>query len=178
MVTYIPTTSSTLLSGIYIPASKDSLLMNDGTNWVGINLTGDATVSASITINTGAVTGVKIQAKTVSNDRLYTTARGSIKVGDPTSSVVDLPVGKTGQFLMSNGTDLVYNSLSGDILSVSGTGLVTCNNTPIIPLIVNYTTVVADNGSTYTNDSATTPIIITLCPPSAGLNYRIITVTP
>ena len=92
------------------------------------NVSSDATIAAggALTIADNAVTLAKLAGIT----------RGSIIVGDSSGDPSALALGSAGQIAVSDGDDLIYRSLSGDV-TMAGNGAVTIANDAVEASMIN-----------------------------------------
>lgn len=106
--------------------ASGTFLGGNATTVVAQTMSGDATLNGAgaITIATGAITSAKIldgtiatgdiAANAVTNALLAGMTRGTTKVGNSTGAASDLAVGTASQFLATDGTDVLYRTMSGD----------------------------------------------------------------
>jgi len=96
--------------------TSGQILIGNGTTMVSVAVSGDVTIAA-----TGAVT---IAANAVTNAKLAGMTRGTVKTGNSSGAAADLAASTSGAVLMGNGTDVVSQGLTGDVV-LSGAGLAT-----------------------------------------------------
>ena len=88
------------------------LLQSDGTDVSYVAMSGDATIASG-----GALT---IADNAVSLAKMAGLTRGNIIIGDVSGDPSGLSPGTAAQMLQSNGTDVAYVSLSGDVTIAAG----------------------------------------------------------
>lgn len=99
--------------------TSGQILIGDGTDIKSVAVSGDATLAS-----TGALT---IANNAITNPKLASMVRGTIKVGGVGNAATDLNAKTAGQILMGNGTDLISVPVTGD-LSITPAGVATVNN--------------------------------------------------
>jgi hypothetical protein len=94
------------------------------------------------TIGALSVDTANIAANAVSNAKLATLARGSIKVGGPANAVTDVVAKTSGRILVGDGTDLNSVAVSGDVtLSSAGAVAIGAGKvTPQMNMVLTKTT--------------------------------------
>jgi hypothetical protein len=102
-------------------------LQSDGTDVAYVSLSGDATLNAgAITIADNAVTLAKMAGL----------ARGRIILGDSSGDPSALALGSNAQILISDGNDLAYASVSGD-LTITNAGVTAIGATKVTDAMLN-----------------------------------------
>lgn len=121
---------------------------NVGAGSVGVYLNDGTTTSSDFnvvgTIGALSVDTANIAALAVTNAKLYTTARGSIKVGGAGNVVSDLVAKSSGYILVGDGTDLKSVAVSGDV-TLSTAGAVAIGAGKVTPQMRSVLTKVTEN---------------------------------
>ena len=92
----------------------------------------------------GAFDGQVIQDETIPLIKLVSIARGSLVVGNASLYAQEFALGTSGKILQSNGVDLVYNPVTGDI-SIDNTGLTAIGANKIVNSQINSSAAIAFN---------------------------------
>lgn len=99
--------------------TSGQILVGDGTDLISVPVSNDATMAS-----TGALT---IANSVITNAKLASMTRGTVKVGGLGNVATDLNAKTSGQILIGNGTDIVSVPITGDA-SISPAGVVTINS--------------------------------------------------
>ena len=134
------------LNGIdLLPQTGNLVLASSNTQWSSVSMSGDTKITG------GGVTA--IQPGVVSNAKLNSMQRGTLKYGNSSNAASDLTLGAAGAVLLSDGTDAKWTPISGGA-TLSATGVLTLTQT-VSPKTVNYTVTTADTSTLFTNTGAT-----------------------
>lgn len=138
---------------------------------VGVGLTATINVlkpgACGSALGVGNVATANLADDAVTNAKLASITRGSVKVGGAANAPTDLDCKTAGQILVGDGTDIASVPVSGDAVLTS-VGALTVNKMgvsakgTVVPQAANAVLVAADLGKIHTNTGAGAGITLTL----------------
>lgn len=112
----VPVVDATNSFAMVQAKTSGQILAGSGTTVASVAVSGDATLAS-----TGALT---IAANAVTNAKAAGMTRGTIKTGSAAGAASDLAVGSASQFLRTDGTDLIWSTMGGDVTLSGATATV------------------------------------------------------